>query len=146
MPTLYRIMICKTWQLAALNCVLELQESTSRLGTGVRGLRVVFVRLFSLLLQTTSLCTASEGEKNPAEQSLRHSGCSTLVGACGSCSICRAQNWQLFYIYAHTGIQDELLFEVMFLLFVYVWSFSMWPEDWSRLCNSCGFSKNWTCQ
>lgn len=84
MPTLYRIMICKTWQLAALNCVLELQESTSCLGAGVRGRRVIFVWLLSLLPQTASLCTRSDGEKNPAEQSLRHSGCSTLVGACGS--------------------------------------------------------------
>lgn len=83
MPTLYRIMICKTWQLVALNCVLELQESTSRLGVGMCGRRVVFVWLLSLLLQTTSLCTGSDREKNPAEQSPRHSGCSTSVGACG---------------------------------------------------------------
>lgn len=97
----------------------KLQESTSRLGAGVRGRCVVFVRLLSLLSQTASLCTGSDGKKNPAEKSLRHSGCSTLVGACRSFSICRAQNWQLLYIYAHTGIQEELLFEVMFLLFVY---------------------------
>lgn len=36
------------------------------------------------LYAAASLCTGLDGEKRPAEQSLRHSGCSTSVGACGS--------------------------------------------------------------
>lgn len=122
-------MFCKTWQLAVLNCVLELQESTSHLGAAVRGCRVVFVRLLSLLPQTASLCTGSDAEKKPTEQSLRHSGCSTLVGACGSLFDMQGSELAAILHICTLWNTRGIVVRGDVLLSVYVWSFNVWPGD-----------------